>query len=213
MIVINNNSKSVQHLTKQDKRLARVISMIGEITYTPYDDGYAFLVHEIIEQMLSQKAAQKIYSRLVEKCNGNILPEIVSQLSESDFRDIGTSSSKAIYIRALTESILNKELVLSNLIDKNDDEIIKSLTSIRGIGTWTSKMYLIFVLDRQDILPYEDSAFLQSYKWLYKTNAISVNDIKKRCKKWKPYSSVAARYMYKALDMGLTKTEFHLYRG
>ena len=93
-----------------------------------------------------------------------------------------------------------------------DDEVMRKLTSIRGIGNWSAKMYLIFALDRKDILPYEDTAFLQAYSWLYKTNDYSPEAVKKRCKKWKPYSSIAARYMYRALDMGLTKREFHLYK-
>lgn len=73
-------------------------------------------------------------------------------------------------------------------------------------------MYLIFVLDRQDILPYEDGAFLQSYRWLYKTIDCSPASIKSKCKKWSPYSSIAARYLYHALDLGLTKSEFHLFK-
>ena len=74
-------------------------------------------------------------------------------------------------------------------------------------------MYLIFVLDRQDILPTNDAAFLQAYQWLYKTTDIRENEIKKKCKKWKPYSSIASRYLYRALDSGLTKQEFHLYKN
>lgn len=73
-------------------------------------------------------------------------------------------------------------------------------------------MYLIFVLDRQDILPYEDVTFLQSYEWMYKTKDRSKESIAKRCKKWNPYSSIASRYLYHALDLGLTKEEFHLYK-
>lgn len=89
-------------------------------------------------------------------------------------------------------------------------DVIKKLTSVRGIGNWTAKMYLLFVLGRQDILPYEDGAFLQSYRWMYRTDECATQAVLKRCKKWKPYSSIASQYLYRALDMGLTKTEFHL---
>ncbi len=73
-------------------------------------------------------------------------------------------------------------------------------------------MYLIFVLNREDVLPYEDTAFLEGYSWVYKTAQIDRYSVIKRCKKWSPYESIAARYMYKAVDLGLTKTEFHLYK-
>lgn len=102
-------------------------------------------------------------------------------------------------------------LDFSKLPDMTDKAALKELVSLRGIGTWTAKMYLIFVLDRQDILPFEDVAFLQSYKWLYKTEDVSTATIEKKCKKWKPYSSIAARFLYRALDIGFTKEEFHLY--
>lgn len=107
---------------------------------------------------------------------------------------------------------MSQDLILSDLAQLSDIEVIKKLTKYRGIGNWTAKMYLIFVLDRQDILPYEDGAFLQAYKWLYKTDDISPKSVEKKCRKWKPYSSVAARYMYRALYLGLTKEEFHLFK-
>ena len=69
-------------------------------------------------------------------------------------------------------------------------------------------MYLIFVLDRQDVLPFEDVAFLQSCQWLYKTNDRTLEAVKKKCKKWKPYSLIAARFLYRALNIGFTKKNF-----
>ena len=186
--------------------------MVGDITYTPHDDGYAFLIHEIIEQMLSIKAGQKIYGRLVDLCNGKVNVASVSALSDLELRAIGTSSAKATCIQNITRQITDGSLCLEDLQNYDDLEVIKRLTSIKGIGTWTAKMYLIFVLNRQDILPYEDGAFMQVFRWLYKTEKCSKQDVIKKSKKWKPYSSIAARYMYRALDMGLTKSEFHLFK-
>ena len=97
-------------------------------------------------------------------------------------------------------------------IEMSDTEVIHEMTKIRGIGTWTAKMYLMFVLNRPDILPVEDGAFLQGYRWAYKTDDYKPASIAKKCKKRKPYSSIAARYLYRALDMGLTKEEFHLFK-
>ena len=211
-ITLDLSSPAIKHLCNRDKRMQKIISMVGSITYTVHTDGYSFLIHEIIEQMLSIKAGEKIYSRLVKLCDGKITPDRIYSLSFDEIKGTGTAAAKVQYIKNLTEKILSKELVLSELDTLSDSAVIEVLTSIRGIGAWTAKMYLIFVLDRPDVLPYEDGAFLQSYKWAYKTNDLSHTAIKKKCHKWHPYSSIAARYMYRALDIGLTKKEFHLFK-
>lgn len=211
-ITLTDSSPSIQHLCKRDKRLAKIIGMIGDISYKPYDDPFKFLVHEIIEQMLSVKAGKKIYSRLEEMCNGAITPETINNFSANEIQAIGTSSAKAQYIKDLANSVVHKDLVFEILNSLPDKEIIKELTKLRGIGEWTAHMYLIFVLDRQDILPTTDVAFLQVYEWLYKTDDRSKTSVEKKCKKWKPYSSIAVRYFYHALDEGYTKEEFHLFK-
>ena len=212
VITLDMNTPSVQYLCRKDKRLAKVISMVGTITYSPYTDGYAFLVHEIIEQMLSMKAGQKIYARLVDLCGDSISPQSVANLSDDEIRSIGTSKSKVEYIRNVTNVIMSDDLVLANLAEQTDSEVTATLTRIRGIGNWTAKMYLIFVLNRPDVLPWEDGAFLQSYRWMYKTNDSSQKSVEQKCQKWKPYSSVAARFLYRALDMEFTKLDFHLFK-
>lgn len=212
IITLSEDTPPIKKLCNSDKRLAKVIHHIGPLSYSNVQNEYAFLVHEIIEQMLSIKAGNKIYSRLLDKCNGSITPENINQINVESLREIGVSSAKSIYIKELTESVLEKRIDLLALKNLNDDEVIHSLTQIRGIGNWTAKMFLIFVLDRKDILPFEDGAFLQSFAWLYKTSDLSKQSISKKCQKWKPYSSIAARYLYRALDMGLTKNEFHLYK-
>lgn len=78
-IILDMNHPAVQYLCKIDKCLAKVISMVRTISYEPHDDGYSFIVHEIIEQMLSIKAGAKIYSRLIELCDGKISPERINR--------------------------------------------------------------------------------------------------------------------------------------
>ncbi len=213
IITLDINSPPVQYLCQKDKRLAKVIHMVGPITYTPHEDNpYAFLVHEIIEQMLSVKAGAKIYGRLSDLCHGDITPKTVSAITDDELKSTGTSQNKISYIRALTNAITNGTLNLDLLSDYSDQEVIKRLTSIKGIGNWTANMYLIFVLNRDDVLPVEDVAFQQSYKWMYRTEDVSKESIRKKCKKWKPYSSIASRFLYRALDAGFTKNEFHLHK-
>ena len=145
-------------------------------------------------------------------CDGNLCPEVIDCLSIDDIRNTGTSASKARSIKNITEAVLSGSLVLEDLETMTDSEVISKLTQIHGIGPWTAKMYLLFVLGRPNILPYEDGAFLQSYKWMYKTSDCSPASVKKRCMKWAPHSSLASRYLYRALDCGLVKEEFHLFK-
>lgn len=101
--------------------------------------------------------------------------------------------------------VTNNQIDFALLETLPDREVIKYLTAIKGIGNWTAKMYLIFFLQREDVLPYEDVAFLQAYKWLYNTKVVKPESIGRRCRIWKPYTSIGARYLYRALDSGLTK--------
>lgn len=211
-ITLDQNSESIRYLCLKDKRFQKIFSMIGSITYTPHEDGYAFLIHEIIEQMLSVKVANIIYSRLEELCGGAVCPDVINALSDEQLLSIGTSRRKVKTIRSLTAEIESGNIVFSDFENMSDTDIMNKLTSVHGIGTWTAKMYLMFVLDRQDVLPFEDVAFLQGYRWAYKMDDYSPATIQKKCKKWKPYSSIASRYMYRALDRGLTKEEFHLFK-
>lgn len=209
-VTLDMEHPGVQYLCKKDKRLAKVISMVGPITYNPESkDSYRFLIHEIIEQMLSVKTSAKIYNRLEQLCSGNITPEKIQNLTDDEIRGIGTSNAKVKYIRNLTNAVLDGSLSFDRLKLLSDREVITELTKLRGIGNWTAKMYLIFVLNRPDILPFEDGAFLQSYRWVYKTEVCHVSAI---CKKWSPYASIASRFFYRALDAGMTKTEFHLFK-
>lgn len=213
MEYLTTDDKRIQYLCKKDKRLAKIISIVGELPYYRSENSFPRLCHTIINQMLSNKAAAKIYDRFELLCGvGGVTPTTVLALEDTAIRTVGISAAKTAYIKGLATAITDGSLNLEELPTLPDEEIIKKLTSLRGFGTWSAKMQLIFVFDRQDVLPYEDGAFMQVYKWLYKAEDDKVADIVKRCKKWKPYSSIAARYMYVALDIGLTKEEFHLFK-
>lgn len=100
-ITLDMNSKSVQYLCKKDNCLAKVISMVGSITYKTYEDCYQFLVETIVGQMLSNKVADLISKRLEILYNGSVNADIISQLSGGQIKGIGISNSKVTYIRNL----------------------------------------------------------------------------------------------------------------
>lgn len=139
-------------------------------------------------------------------CRGDVSPQTVAGLSLPNLRGIGLSNAKSQYISDLSNYVLRKPGFFTELQQMSEDELVKEIVRLRGLGVWSAKMYLIFVLNKLDVLPYEDSAFRQAYSWLYSTSDLSNKAIEARCAIWKPYSSIAARYLYRALDSGLTQT-------
>ena len=209
-VYLDGDSPAIKHLCARDRRLGKAISMIGAIEYPIFEDEYEFLIWQIIGQMISGKATEKIGSRLVQWCEGAITRQAIDELTDEDLRRVGLSRPKISYIRALNDSIASGELNFAELRTLDDAAAMKKLQSFRGIGSWTATMYLIFVLDRQNVVSMYDRCFLEVYKWLYDTDDVSSASIKKRAAKWSPYASIAARYFYYFLDRGLTKTKFKL---
>ena len=188
---------AVEHLKHSDPKLRQVIEKVGELHYEVEQDGFAFLVQVIIGQMLSAKAADTIYARLAARLERDIDAARFSSLDEEQLRSLGIARRKAQTILALADMVAKNPSLLSSLASLGDKECLASLCRYKGIGPWTAKMYLMFVLDREDILPLEDGAFLQTYHYLY-----GDENIEARTSVWKPYRSLAARYLYRFLDLG-----------
>lgn len=209
---LDANNPAIVQLSARDKHLAKAIRMVGPLEYELSGPPYAFLVSEIMGQMLSNKVADVFYQRLLTLCAGNVTPETVGGLSDEQLRGIGIAKSKVGYIRNLTVAVNTGKIDFDALTAMTDQDVMRQLTAVRGIGNWSAKMYLIFVLNRPDVLPFEDVAFLQGYGWLFNTDDWRPAAVKKKCRKWRPYTSIAARYMYEVLDRGLTKEKFHLFK-
>lgn len=210
---VSTSSQAVCYLSKKDKRLASVIDAIGDIECNEDPDAFTFIVKQIIGQMLSNKAANCIRGRIAEMIGGEFSPDALLKLTQEELHSAGMSRNKADYLLGFSTIIAEGRLNLDALSLHTNEEILKRLTAIRGIGQWTAKMYLIFVLKREDVLPFEDGAFMQSFRWLYELKNPSKRAVIKLCRKWKTYSSIAARYLYRALDMGFTKYEYHVFNS
>jgi len=198
-------SEEIQHLITNDPILGDVIKKIGTLTYTTDEGSLEFFVDTIVSQMLSNKAANAIFARLKDICGGEITAVKLEPFSISDLRDTGLSERKAGYIIGLAKHFRENPDYFDTLAGKSDKEVMNKLTKLRGIGPWTAKMYLIFVLDRPDILPFEDGAFQQAFRWAYPDIECNEKNMKEVCSPWHPYASIASRYLYWAVDSGLTK--------
>ena len=156
------NAPEIQTLCDSDSRLSLVIKHYGELMYTLHSDPFAHMIESIVGQMLSSKAADAITARLYTRCGGVLTPDALSRLEIVDFKGIGASKQKAVYIARTTKFLKDNPGFFDTLSNLPDEEIILKLTKLRGVGMWSAKMYLIFVLDRQNVLPFEDGAFQQS---------------------------------------------------
>lgn len=207
-ILLKRSSAEISFLCSVDNKLAKAIDLVGDLTYRLHLDPYIFLIETIISQMLSNKVAAILIQRMHQLSDTPLSPEIVLRITTEELRAIGLSNQKAEYIQLLTKSVISNQLNFSALINLSDDEIIKQLTALRGIGNWSAKMYLIFHLNRPNVIPYEDGAFIQAFSWLYSINHPPKSEIENIAKRWSPHASIAARYLYKLLDKGYTNLSF-----
>jgi len=207
------NAIEVQHLITQDPTLGKAISLIGELSYSIHENVFEFLVETIIGQMLSNQVSDLLVNRLRDICGNDMTPNSILEHPKAKLREIGLSKQKGEYILLLSEKYQTDPDFFSVLSSESDESVIRRLTQLRGIGNWSAKMFLIFVLNRMDVLPYEDGAFIQAYKWLYRTSDISKASIEMKCISWKPFSSIAARYLYRVLDAGYVKLSRDVLNG
>lgn len=203
MPTIKLDSPEVKHLAERDFRLRHLMQRIGDLEYEPPETAFHSLAHSIIEQMLSMKAGRAIETRLVTCCDGVFVPERVQALAVEEIKACGMSLRKAQSLHNLAEYALGNDL--EALRHASDADVSSTLQKLPGIGKWTCDMFLLFYLERPDILPVEDGALRQSFEWLYGVPIRSEEAQRVVCSLWRPYSSTAVRYLYRALNTGLVK--------
>ncbi|MCX6169729.1 MAG: hypothetical protein NTX65_10325 [Ignavibacteriales bacterium] len=201
---------AVKHLSKHDKVLSTIIKNFGIINLTSHKKYFELLLCSIIGQQLSVYAAASIEKRFLNLFNNNPLPDLVLQTDDLVLRSVGLSNSKVKYVKDLSQKIISGELKLKGFSKMSDDEIIAELTKVKGIGIWTSHMFLIFTLGRLNVLPVGDLGIRKSIMVNYRLKKLpedkTIHSIAKN-NGWHPYCSVASLYLWRSLD---TKGESQL---
>ena len=193
---------AVAGLKTADPKLAGLIALVGELTIPLRTEYFASLVRSIIGQQLSVKAASTIWNRTLLTCR-EMRPENILALDEEKLRTAGLSISKIAYVRDLAGQLLTGELDLERLPEMPDDEIIKSLTRVKGIGVWTAQMFLIFSLGRPDVLSSADLGLRRALRWLYRLDEMpGAVDFEQYGEKWRPYRTSASLYLWEAINRG-----------
>jgi adenine-specific DNA-methyltransferase len=198
---------AINFLKLKDKRLKGLIEQIGECQLRPRQSKFEYLVEAIISQQLSLSASLTIIKRLKAHYDDDLSAEKFLETPEATLNKLGVSRRKITYILDLCEKISSRKLSFSSLDDLDNDEIVNELTKVKGIGVWTAKMFLIFVLGRLNVFPKEDKAFINRVKNVYRLNE---NDSFERAlegiqKKWEPYETVGAWYIWKSIGTRETK--------
>ena len=189
---------------ENDSYLAKIIDITKRFQLKPKKDYYNSLLKAIVQQQLSVAAASSIYSRFSVFFNAKFVPEKILDASDTDLRNCGLSHAKVTYVKDLSNKILNGQLRLSEISLKSNDEIIKDLTMVKGIGVWSSHMFLIFTLGRINVLPIGDLGIRRAAMNLYKLRSLPDE---KRLRKlsiknnWEPYNTIASWYLWRSLEL------------
>lgn len=187
--------KEIEYLKSKDKKLAEVIDKLGHLYRPVNHDLFSSIVYSIIGQQISTKAQLTIWNRMINEM-GKIDSETLISAGKEKIQSFGMTFKKADYILKFAEKVQCKDIDLDSFSNKSDEEIIKELTSLDGIGVWTVEMILLHCLERPNILSYGDLAILKGMKMVYHHKEIDKKRFEKYRKRFSPYGSVASIYFW-----------------
>ncbi|OYR46070.1 DNA-3-methyladenine glycosylase [Halorubrum sp. Hd13] len=184
---------------REDPTMAALIDRHGRLAIEPAADEFARLCTSIVNQQLSTASAAAIRERFVGVLGGDPTPDRVLAADEGALREAGLSGTKVEYLRATAEAFRDgdPDLTREGLADASDEAAVGRLTQIRGIGEWTARMYLIFALGREDVLPLGDLAVRKGIEQVYNDGAeLTRGEMREIAEAWRPYRSYGTRYVW-----------------
>lgn len=189
-------------LTSADPSLGRVISRVGLVEILPGTTRFATLVRTVLGQQLSESAASAIIAR-VERAIG-MTPEAIVGASSQVMRDAGVSGRKSEYLCGIARAVLSRELDLDALDTLDDEHVVERLMRVRGVGRWTAQMFLLFALQRPDVIILDDMGIRAAAgRALGLGRSASARELAEAAERWRPYRSAATLYLY--FDRSKTK--------
>jgi 3-methyladenine DNA glycosylase/8-oxoguanine DNA glycosylase len=214
--------RAVRHLKKSDPILRAIIERVGpcRLQFSPAE--FHHLAEAIVYQQLNGKAAETIFKRFSALAGEPLTPKGILKLSDEQMRGAGLSKQKSAYLKDLAMKTDCGLLNFERLQEMADEEVIEHLTQVKGIGTWTAQMFLMFSLKRENILPTGDFGvrmamykhYLDLARAKAKKKSAAGSKVRKRkiklpspaqmekiAKCWEPYRSVACWYLWRSLDI------------
>jgi DNA-3-methyladenine glycosylase II len=190
-------------LAGRDPVIARLLAETGPPRLSrPAESHLGTLVRAIVYQQLAGRAAAAIHGRLIAALGGEVEPEGLLALSDEQMRAVGLSGAKVASLRDLAAKVLDGTVVLSprGLARESDDEIVARLSAVRGIGTWTAEMFLLFQLRRLDVWPVGDLGVRRGYGLAWQIPEPTARELRPLGDPFRPYRSVAAWYCWRAAE-------------
>ncbi|MCL4517642.1 MAG: DNA-3-methyladenine glycosylase 2 family protein [Thaumarchaeota archaeon] len=185
----------MEYLKTRDKNLGTAIKRIGRIEREVIPDLFSALVNCVVSQQVSAKAAGTVWSRMQE-CFGEMTPQSISAATLEDIQRCGMSMRKATYIRGIGNWASEGAKNLEELWQLPDDEVIRRLSSLDGVGVWTAEMILIFTMGRPDVVSWGDLAIRRGMMNLYGLEELTRVEFNEYRKRYSPYGSVASLYLW-----------------
>jgi DNA-3-methyladenine glycosylase II len=190
----------IAHLSK-DKKLKKIIELQEPFALIKRKNVYLHLCTSIMSQQLSTKVADVFHRRFLALYNSkNPTTEQIAATAFETLKGIGLSNAKANYVLNVCRFFMEEKITDAMLYKMNNEEVIKYLTQIKGVGQWTVEMILMFTLGREDVFAVDDLGIQQAICKLYKVDATDKKAMKEKMltvsKKWSPYRTYACRYLW-----------------
>jgi len=202
---MKNSSAALRHLKRSDPVLRRLIARVGPLRLHLEQSRNQFgtLAEAIIHQQLALKAARTIsrrFQQLYSPGRGRLpRPPEILRTPLRKLRSVGLSRQKISYLRDLARRADSGQLKLGRFSRRTDEQVIDNLVQVKGIGRWTAEMFLIFCLDRPDVLPVDDLGLQYAIKEAYGLRKLSsAARIRRLAEPWRPYRSIATWYLWRA---------------
>jgi DNA-3-methyladenine glycosylase II len=194
--------KALNHLKKSDPVLREIIERVGPCRIEYTSPEFHSLAEAIVYQQLNGKAAVTIFKRFAALAGEPLTPEGILRLTDEQLRGVGLSKQKSGYLKDLAAKTAAGLLDFSRLPDLSDEDVIRHLTQVKGVGVWTAHMFLMFSLKRPDVLPTGDYGVRAAMKKHYRKRKLpQPKDMEKIARAWAPYRSIACWYLWRSLDI------------
>ena len=185
----------ISYLRQKDKRLGEVIDRIGPIKRAVDTDLFSSVVHHIIGQQISTKAQATIWQR-IQDALGTVNAETILMAGVPKLQGLGMTFRKAEYITDFAEKVHTGAFDLNAVEHMSDEDAIRALSSLKGIGVWTAEMILLFCMQRPDIFSYDDLAIQRGLRMIYHHRKIDRKLFEKYRRRFHPYCSMASLYLW-----------------